>query len=239
MVKAQATGTGGRMGAAEGWDIARTAWRKHRRRVMAFGVAVAVNALVIVGFIASIHTLVLHEGRAIEVMIVPPFAFQHPKRKPPKTPPISTRTEPAHVHAATPSPAPAAKLPPAPLAPEPKPLPAPPPPAYGKWTATPGVKSQLDDQRSAARYMRAGANCAKGELWRLSREEQDKCLARLGSKVPPDDGTHHHPPPNDPGGEFAAEMERRAEKARPMKGPPTGQCPIETEGSNLHRVCHN
>lgn len=221
---------------AAGLEIARTAWRRHRRRGLAFAVALGVNGLVITGFVASIHSLVPRDSRAIVVTIVPPFDFQRAKPAPPKPQPQSTET--ARIHASAPS---------AVASPTPAPLPAPPlppakpapPPAPGKWTPTPDLHSQLVDQPSAQRYLRAGAACSKGELWKLSREEQDRCLVRFGSKVPPDDGMHHHPPPNDPGGEFAAAVAAREEQARPMQGSPMGPCPVGTEGSNLHRVCHS
>ena len=200
-----------------GWDIARTAWRQNRRRGLAFAVALSVNGLVIAGFVASINTLVLHDGRAIEVMIVPPFAFQRVKPVPPRPEPQSTET--ARIHAAPPSAAPnplPSPLPATPVAPA---KPAPPQPGKSGRRHR-DLHSQLVDQPSAQRYLRAGAACSKGELWKLSREEQDRCLVRFGSKVPPDDGMHHHPPPNDPGGEFARAVAAQEEQARPMQGRP-------------------
>jgi hypothetical protein len=217
-----------------GWQTTvGTLWRRHRRRGGAFAVALTVNAVVVAGFVASIQVMRLPEGRAITVTIVPPFRFQHPKPIAPKR--AAPAIQNARLHTSPPPP-PAVKPPPAPLPAPPKPLPTPPAPATaGKWTVAPDLHSQLVDQPSAQRYLRAGAACSKGELWKLPREEQDKCLARLGSKVPPDDGMHHHPPPNDPGGEFAAEIERRKEQARPMQGSPIGACPP----GDPHRVCHS
>ena len=202
-------------------------------------IALGVNALtVILAFVASIQTVMAPEDRLIIVTIVPPFDFQRTKPVPPKTAPQTTQT--ARVHAAAPSAAskPSARASAgAAVTPGQAPRTAPPP---GRWTPTPDLHSQFDDQPSALRYMRAGAACAKGELWKLSREEQDKCLTRLGSKVPPDDGMHHHPPPNDPGGEFARARSQPGKSRRDRcKARRMGQCPVGTEGSNLHRVCHS
>jgi hypothetical protein len=220
--------------ATAGWEIARTAWRDNRRRGLAFAVALGVNVLVILGFVASIHSVVEREARAITVMIVPPFVFSRPKAADHKTPPPPTQT--ARVHEAPPTPAP--KPLPAPL--PPTPVPKLQPAAPGKWTPTPDLRSRLDDQPSAQRYLRAGNACATGELWKLSREEQDKCLTRWGRVMPKDeDGMHRHPPPSDPGGEFARAVAAQEAQARPMQSAPSGQCDIDVQGSNLHRVCHD
>ena len=222
------------IGATAGWEIARTAWRRNHRRGLAFAVALGVNGLVILGFVASIQTVVQREGRAITVMIVPPFVFNKSKPVEPR-PDLRPATQTARVHAAAPTLAPTPL--PAPLPPSPLPKQQPPPAAVGKWTPTPDLHSRLDDQPSAQRYLRAGAACSKGELWKMSREEQDRCLARLGSKVPPDDGRHLRPAPPDPDGEFSRAAAVLEEQRRPMPSGPIGQCDIDVQGSNLHRFC--
>ena len=223
-------------GATAGWEMARVAWRRNRRRGLAFGVAFGVNALAVLGFVASIQTVVQREGRAITVMIVPPFAFN--RVKPTERRPEQRATQSARVHTAPPTPAP--KPLPAPLPPSPLPNPQAAPAAPGRWTPTPDLHSRLDDQPSAQRYLRAGNACAKGELWKLSQEDKDRCLARWARVMPKDeDGMHRHPAPNDPGGEFARAVAAQQEQERPMQGAPLGQCDIDVQGSNLHRVCHS
>jgi hypothetical protein len=221
-------------GATAGWEIARIAWRRNRRRGLAFGVALGVNALVLVGFVVSIQTVVQREGRAITVMIVPPFVFN--KSKPVEPRPERPATQTSRVHEATPTSAP--KPLPAPLPPSPAPKAQPAPAAVGKWTPTPDLHSRLVDQPSAQRYLRAGAACAKGELWKMPREEQDKCLDRWGKVMPKDeDGMHRHPAPNDPNGDFARAAAALEEQRRPMPSGPIGQCDIDVPGTNLHRFC--
>src|SRR5262249_15346095 len=160
------------------WESLSALWRRHRRRGGAFAVALGVNALVIAAFVASIQVLRLPESRTITVTLVPPLTPSHPRRLTPKHEPPPTQN--ARLHA--PPIPPVAHPPPAPLPAPPNPAPAPPAPAKaGKWTVAPDLHSQLVDQPSAQRYLRAGSACSKGELWKLSQEEQDKCLAKLGS----------------------------------------------------------
>jgi hypothetical protein len=209
------------------WERAKAALKANRRRAAAFAGAALINALAVGAFLVSIHPQDLPQDRAITVWLAPPFAIKHKASAAKKTPTSAPRLH---------TPPRVAEPPPTVIAPPPLP---PPPPA--KWTPQPDVRSRLDDQPSVQRDLRAGAACAKGELWKLSRAEQDRCLARWGkvNRPNPDQVWRREPPP-DPSGEFTRAAEAAEERRRPMQKAPLHDCDKDgTTKSNLPFACHD
>jgi hypothetical protein len=192
-----------------------------RRQVPALVAAAAVNLLLLGAIALTARPVPTDTAPVIEVTLAAPDLLRPEKRQRDAAAKPLSRTEPRW--RMTP---PKAESEVAPVVVEPPPAPAP-----SRWT----VRSGGDLDAAVVPGIREKRSCSPEILDRLDRAARAACLARLAA-AKPDGPAAPTFALKDPGGEWARQAARQAERRKPMSGPPVGDC-FDRPGGHLGGGC--